>query len=99
MNLGFAFTNPSFMAPAIDFRPEGAPAMFPFVFIVIACGAASFRSGTSAKQLDKETDVRRPMLGESVLGLWPCWPVRGVVSSGTSLPVLCCGNCLAQPTN
>ena len=52
MNLCFAFTNPSFMAPAIDFRPEEAPAMFPFVFIVIACGAASgfhalVSSGTS----------------------------------------------------
>ena len=78
MNLGFAFTNPSFMAPSIDFRPEGAPAMFPFVFIVIACGAASgfhalVSSGTSAKQLDKETDAPfvgySAMLGESVLGL------------------------------
>ena len=78
MYLGFALTNPSFAAPAIDLRPEGAPAMFPFVFIVIACGAASgfhalVSSGTSAKQLDKETDAPfvgyGAMIGESTLGL------------------------------
>ena len=78
MYLGFVFTNPSFVAPAVDLHPTGAPAMFPFVFIVIACGAASgfhalVSSGTSAKQLDKETDAPfvgyGAMLGESVLGL------------------------------
>ena len=78
MYLGFALTNPSFAAPAIDLHPEGAPAMFPFVFIVIACGAASgfhalVSSGTSAKQLDKETDAPfvgyGAMIGESTLGL------------------------------
>ena len=58
MYTGFVFTNPSFVAPALDLSPEGAPAMFPFVFIVIACGAASgfhalVSSGTSAKQLDR----------------------------------------------
>ena len=78
MYLGFVLTNPSFVAPAIDLHPDGAPAMFPFVFIVIACGAASgfhalVSSGTSAKQLDKETDAPfvgyGAMLGESVVGL------------------------------
>lgn len=78
MYLGFVLTNPSFAAPAIDLQPEGAPAMFPFVFIVIACGAASgfhalVSSGTSAKQLDKETDAPfvgyGAMIGESILGL------------------------------
>lgn len=78
MYLGFLFANPSFVAPAVNLHPEGAPAMLPFVFIVIACGAASgfhalVSSGTSAKQLDKETDARfvgyGAMLGESVLGL------------------------------
>ena len=41
MYLGFFVTDPSFVAPAIDTSPEGAPSMVPFVFIVIACGAAS----------------------------------------------------------
>ena len=78
MYLGFLFTNPSFVAPAVDLTPEGAPSMFPFVFIVIACGAASgfhalVSSGTSAKQLDREEDAPfigyGAMIGESLLGL------------------------------
>ena len=78
MYLGFVATNPSFVAPAIDFAPAGAPPMFPFVFVVIACGAASgfhalVSSGTSAKQLASESDARLvgygAMIGESVLAL------------------------------
>ena len=75
---GFFLTNPSFAAPVLDTDPEGAPAMFPFVFIVVACGAASgfhalVSSGTSAKQLERETDAPLvgygAMLGESLLAL------------------------------
>ena len=78
MYVGFFYANPSFAAPAVELRPEGAPPMFPFVFIVIACGAASgfhalVSSGTSAKQLDRETDAPfigyGAMIGESLLGL------------------------------
>ncbi len=78
MYTGFFLTNPSFAAPVLDVDPAGAPAMFPFVFIVIACGAASgfhalVSSGTSAKQLDRETDAPLvgygAMLGESLLGV------------------------------
>lgn len=47
------------VAPAVIPSPAGAPPMFPFLFITIACGAISgfhslVSSGTSAKQLDKE---------------------------------------------
>ena len=75
---GFFVLRPEFAAPVIAISPEGAPPMFPFVFIVIACGAASgfhslVSSGTTAKQLDRETDARPigygGMLGESLLGL------------------------------
>ena len=78
MYAGFFLTNPSFVAPAFNPTPTGAPPMFPFAFIVIACGAASgfhalVSSGTSAKQLDRESDARLvgygAMLGESLLGL------------------------------
>jgi len=78
MYIGFIATNPSFAAPALDLNPDGAPPIFPFVFVVIACGAASgfhalVSSGTSAKQLANENDARfvgyGAMLGESVLGL------------------------------
>jgi carbon starvation protein len=50
-------------APVVADVPEGSPSFFPFLFITIACGAISgfhslVSSGTSSKQLDKETDAR-----------------------------------------
>jgi len=50
-------------APAINPDPIGAPAMFPFLFITIACGAISgfhclVSSGTTSKQLKSEPDAR-----------------------------------------
>ena len=76
--IGFFVLQPSFAAPAIDPSPLGAPPIFPFVFIVIACGAVSgfhglVSSGTTSKQIDKETDAvpigYGGMVGESMLGL------------------------------
>jgi carbon starvation protein len=76
--IGFFVLRPDFVAPVVDTHPAGAPPMYPFVFIVIACGAASgfhslVSSGTTAKQLDRETDARfigyGGMIGESLLGL------------------------------
>jgi carbon starvation protein len=51
------------VAPVINDVPEGSPSIFPFLFITIACGAISgfhslVASGTTAKQLDKDTDAR-----------------------------------------
>lgn len=78
MFLGFLLLRPEFKAPALDTHPEGAPPLYPFVFIVIACGAISgfhalVSSGTTAKQLDKESDAPfigyGAMIGESLLGL------------------------------
>jgi carbon starvation protein len=76
--VGFFLLRPEFVAPAVDASPAGAPPIFPFVFIVIACGAASgfhglVSSGTTSKQIDKETDAvvvgYGGMVGESTLGL------------------------------
>lgn len=76
--IGFFVLRPEFASPVIDAHPEGAPPLYPFVFIVIACGAASgfhslVSSGTTAKQLDREPDARPigygAMVGESLLGL------------------------------
>ena len=76
--LGFFVLRPEFAAPAIQTHPEGAPPLFPFVFIVIACGAISgfhglVSSGTTAKQIDRESDAPLigygGMIGESLLGL------------------------------
>ena len=52
------------VAPAFnDNVPEGTPSIVPLLFVTIACGAISgfhgmVSSGTSSKQLDKETDAR-----------------------------------------
>jgi len=76
--VGFFVLRPSFSAPALAPTPAGAPPFFPFVFIVIACGAVSgfhalVSSGTTAKQIERETDARLigygGMIGESLLGL------------------------------
>ena len=49
-------------APLVDLDPPGAPSMFPFLFITIACGAISgfhclVASGTTSKQVKCESDA------------------------------------------
>ena len=51
------------VAPAVEMHPAGAPMLFPFLFITIACGAVSgfhclVSSGTTSKQLKNEEDAR-----------------------------------------
>lgn len=76
--LGLMIAQPELTAPAFNSAPEGAPAIFPFLFVTIACGAISgfhglVSSGTTSKQLDRATDARPvgygAMLGEGVLAL------------------------------
>jgi len=56
--------NPTVVAPMINVDvPAGTPSMIPLLFVTIACGAISgfhglVSSGTTSKQLDKETDAR-----------------------------------------
>jgi len=50
------------VAPAVQATPEGAPPLWPFLFITIACGAISgfhslVASGTSSKQVRQEEDA------------------------------------------
>lgn len=65
-------------APALNLNPEGAPPLWPFMFIIIACGAVSgfhslAASGTTAKQLKCESDIQfvgyGAMLIESLLAV------------------------------
>jgi carbon starvation protein len=67
--LGIFFTavllaSPSVVAPALNTAlPADVPPLLPLLFVTIACGAISgfhglVSSGTTSKQLDKETDVR-----------------------------------------
>jgi carbon starvation protein len=79
ISLGVVVTNPQVIAPAINRDlPADAPNWFPLLFITIACGAISgfhglVASGTSSKQLDRETDARYvgygAMIGEGTLAL------------------------------
>lgn len=56
--------SPTVVAPAINPAvPAGAPPIVPLLFVTIACGAISgfhalVSSGTTSKQLNKETDAR-----------------------------------------
>jgi carbon starvation protein len=59
---GLAISHPPVVAPAYIPKPANAPAMLPFLFVIIACGAVSgfhslVSSGTSAKQLNRESDA------------------------------------------
>ncbi|MDK8799659.1 carbon starvation CstA family protein [Corynebacterium coyleae] len=60
----FFIVRPEVVAPTLrDTVPDGTPGIFPLLFVTIACGAISgfhgiVSSGTSSKQIDKETDVR-----------------------------------------
>ena len=57
-------SRPEIVAPAVNSNlPEGTPGIAPLLFVTIACGAVSgfhgiVASGTSSKQIDKETDER-----------------------------------------
>lgn len=68
-----AFTgNLQIVAPAIQLHPEGAPSMWPFLFITIACGAISgfhalVASGTSSKQVAKESDALAVGYGSMIM--------------------------------
>ncbi len=75
---GAIIGNPPVVLDAVNLSPEGAPSLFPFLFITIACGALSgfhslVSSGTTSKQLSRERDARfvgyLGFLGESSLAL------------------------------
>jgi len=76
---GIFVVNPPVVAPAINHAlPADAPGWFPLLFITIACGAISgfhglVASGTTSKQVDKETDERLVgyggAIGEGTLAL------------------------------
>ncbi|MDI6703740.1 MAG: carbon starvation protein A [bacterium] len=59
LTLGVIVAHPPMVAPAFNLSAKGAPSIWPFIFVVIACGAISgfhslVSSGTSSKQCDSE---------------------------------------------
>ncbi len=70
--LGIVVTHPPMVAPAVNWHPEGAPAIFPLLFITVACGAISgfhclVSSGTSSKQCDSEGSAQGISYGGMLL--------------------------------
>lgn len=62
--VGMFIGRPEFVAPMFNTNvPAGTPPLLPLLFVTVACGAISgfhglVGSGTSAKQIDKETDAK-----------------------------------------
>ncbi|MFD1039062.1 carbon starvation protein A [Virgibacillus byunsanensis] len=86
--LGLLFLNPEITAPVTNVNTDVS--WFPLLFITIACGAISgfhglVSSGTSSKQLNKETDARfvgyLGAVGEGILALVAIIAVVTVFSS------------------
>jgi len=93
--LGVLIGRPEIQAPAFQAAPEGAPGLFPFLFITIACGAISgfhnlVCSGTTVRQIASETDCRPigygGMLTEGALAVGVIVACTAVVSQGSSWP-------------
>lgn len=88
------------VAPAIQTNVAGAPPIFPFLFVTIACGAISgfhclVSSGTSSKQIACETDAQfvgyGSMLTEgflAVLVILACCAGLGMRSTPRVLPLM-----------
>ena len=84
---------PDISAPAFNNQvPADAPSMVPLLFVTIACGAVSgfhgiVASGTSSKQLNKETDARfvgyLGAVGEGSLALITLVAVSSVALAAT----------------
>jgi len=84
---------PDISAPAFNNQmPEDAPSLIPLLFVTIACGAVSgfhgiVSSGTTSKQLDKETDARFvgyvAVIGEGSLALITLVAVSSVALAAT----------------
>ena len=84
---------PDISAPAFNHQVgEDAPSLIPLLFVTIACGAVSgfhgiVSSGTSSKQLNKETDARfvgyMASIGEGSLALITIVAVSGAALAAT----------------
>ena len=84
--------NPTVVAPIYNTAvPEGTPPLVPLLFVTIACGALSgfhglVASGTTSKQLNKETDARFVgYLGSSGEGLLALVTIIAVSAGFASL--------------
>ncbi|WP_413320653.1 carbon starvation protein A [Agrococcus sp. 1P02AA] len=87
----FMADKPDIVAPMINGNlPDGTPSLVPLLFVTIACGAISgfhgmVSSGTTSKQIDKETDARFVgyfgAVGEGMLSLGTILAVIGGIQT------------------
>ncbi|MHC5055623.1 MAG: carbon starvation CstA family protein [Planctomycetota bacterium] len=89
--LGTLVAHPKIVAPMVETAPVGAPPLWPFLFIFIACGAISgfhslVGSGTTSKQICRETDAcpigYGAMLLEGMLAIFVIIAVAGGFGMG-----------------
>ena len=90
-------SRPEIVAPAVQWHPEGAPPMWPILFITIACGAISgfhalVASGTTSKQISREDHALTigygSMLMEGMLAVLVIIAVAGGIGLATKQPGL-----------
>ena len=93
--LGILVTRPEIVAPASRLAVEGAPPLFPMLFVIIACGAVSgfhslVSSGTSSKQISHEGDALfvgyGSMLTEGMLALFVIIACTAGLGMGLQVP-------------
>jgi len=90
--IGILFKNPTITMPAfIAFNDHELGSLFPILFVTVACGAISgfhslVGSGTTAKQLNRETDAQPvgygSMLIEGILAVIALITVATIVGGG-----------------
>lgn len=93
MVTGLFIVRPDVVAPALNLHPEGAPPLFPFLFITIACGAISgfhglVSGGTTSKQVPNWQDAKPvaygSMLGEGLLAVLATLAVTAGFTTSTA---------------
>jgi carbon starvation protein len=93
VTLGVIVAHPPIVAPALNLGAKGAPPVWPFIFVVIACGAISgfhslVSSGTTSKQCDAEQNSLfigyGSMLLESTLSVLVIAAVAAGIGMGLS---------------
>lgn len=81
------------VAPSFNLHAKGAPSFWPFIFVTISCGAISgfhslVSSGTSSKQVDKESDAKLigygGMVAEGILAALVILAVSAGIGTGAS---------------
>jgi carbon starvation protein len=89
--LGTLVAHPKIVAPALQLHPVDAKPLWPFLFVIIACGAISgfhslVGSGTTSKQIRRETDACAigygAMLMEGLLAVFVIVAVAGGIGLG-----------------